>query len=192
MTLGVQQTYYSNRESSKYDTTYASSSNNRNPIDLSPVALNIRVSPSAKIDANSRLEYDVSGLGLAVWTVGSTVSAGQSYGTLSYSRRHFTRDSKPDTYLSGFDVAEIAERSCHRHLRAELGHHAFDGRFSEHPRDLHGAVLRPAGRISEIQLPRSSGFPIPSDRRINFSFVLAGLGTFSNFFGAFGGPAVTP
>ena len=34
----------------------------------------------------------------------------------------------------------------------------------------------------------STRFPIPSDRRINFSFMLAGLGTFSNFFGAFGGP----
>jgi hypothetical protein len=33
----------------------------------------------------------------------------------------------------------------------------------------------------------SSSFPIPSDRRLNFSFTLAGLGTFSNFFGAFGG-----
>ena len=30
--------------------------------------------------------------------------------------------------------------------------------------------------------------PIPSDRRLNFSFVLAGLGTFSNFFGLFGQP----
>ena len=30
-------------------------------------------------------------------------------------------------------------------------------------------------------------FPLPSDRRFNVSFVLAGLGTFSNFFGAFGG-----
>ena len=29
-------------------------------------------------------------------------------------------------------------------------------------------------------------FPIPSDRRFNVSFVLAGLGTFSNFFGALG------
>jgi hypothetical protein len=33
----------------------------------------------------------------------------------------------------------------------------------------------------------SSGLPLPSDKRLNFSFVLAGLGTFSNFFGAFGG-----
>jgi hypothetical protein len=32
-----------------------------------------------------------------------------------------------------------------------------------------------------------SSAPIPSDRRFNVSFVLAGLGTFSNFFGAFGG-----
>jgi hypothetical protein len=32
-----------------------------------------------------------------------------------------------------------------------------------------------------------SSIPIGSDRRINFSFTLAGLGTFSNFFGAFGG-----
>jgi hypothetical protein len=28
---------------------------------------------------------------------------------------------------------------------------------------------------------------IPSDTRFNFGFILAGLGTFSNFFGAFGG-----
>ena len=33
----------------------------------------------------------------------------------------------------------------------------------------------------------SSSIPFPNDRRINFSFTLAGLGTFSNFFGAFGG-----
>ena len=32
-----------------------------------------------------------------------------------------------------------------------------------------------------------SGSPISHDRRLNFAFILAGLGTFSNFFGAFGG-----
>ena len=29
--------------------------------------------------------------------------------------------------------------------------------------------------------------PVPQDRRFNLSFTLAGIGTFSNFFGAFGG-----
>ena len=30
-------------------------------------------------------------------------------------------------------------------------------------------------------------FLLPSDRRFNMSFTLAGVGSFSNFFGAFGG-----
>ena len=33
----------------------------------------------------------------------------------------------------------------------------------------------------------TAGFPVAKDRRFNFSFTLAGLGTFSNFFGALGG-----
>jgi hypothetical protein len=32
-----------------------------------------------------------------------------------------------------------------------------------------------------------SNLAIPTDMRFNFGFILAGLGTFSNFFGAFGG-----
>jgi hypothetical protein len=30
-------------------------------------------------------------------------------------------------------------------------------------------------------------FGVPQDRRFNLSFTLAGIGTFSNLFGAFGG-----
>jgi hypothetical protein len=39
----------------------------------------------------------------------------------------------------------------------------------------------------QFNYPSGFGLPINVDRRINFSFMLAGLGTFSNFFGAFGG-----
>jgi hypothetical protein len=41
--------------------------------------------------------------------------------------------------------------------------------------------------VQNYNYPATTGFPIPADRRFNVSFVLAGLGTFSNFFGAFGG-----
>ena len=61
VTVGVQQTYYSNPQSSLYDTSYASSTPSGKPIAFSPVALNVRVSPSAKVDANTRLEYDAPG-----------------------------------------------------------------------------------------------------------------------------------
>ena len=30
--------------------------------------------------------------------------------------------------------------------------------------------------------------PVQKDKRLNFSFTLAGIGTFANFFGAMGGP----
>ncbi len=35
--------------------------------------------------------------------------------------------------------------------------------------------------------PSSSNFLVPKDRRFNMSFTLAGIGSFSNFLGAFGG-----
>jgi hypothetical protein len=35
--------------------------------------------------------------------------------------------------------------------------------------------------------PNSNQFLMPRDRRFNMSFTLAGIGSFSNFFGAFGG-----
>jgi hypothetical protein len=35
--------------------------------------------------------------------------------------------------------------------------------------------------------PNTSQFLLPKDRRFNMSFTLAGVGSFSNFFGAFGG-----
>jgi hypothetical protein len=42
--------------------------------------------------------------------------------------------------------------------------------------------------FQKFKFPQSvSNFTVASDRRFNVSFVLAGLGTFSNFFGAFGG-----
>ena len=187
VTVGVQQTYYSNPESSRYDTAYASSLSTQKPVDLSPIALNVRVAPSAKLDANTRLEYDVSGLGLAVWTVGGTVSAGLSSGSVNYSRRHLTRISKSDTYLS-------ASTS----LRSPSGH--YTGTYALSWDITHSTVVTQnilatymaqcCGLQIEFQkfaYPQATaGFPIPSDRRINMSFVLAGLGTFSNFFGAFG------
>ena len=38
-----------------------------------------------------------------------------------------------------------------------------------------------------MNFPSSSAYPVPQDNRFNISFTLAGLGTFSNFFGALGG-----
>src|SRR6185503_13487089 len=101
ITVGIQQTYYSNSESSKFDTSYSSSNSGRKPVNLSPVSLTARLSPSSRVDANTRVEYDVNGLGLASLGVGSTVSAGLASGSLQFSRQHLSANSTPNSYFSG-------------------------------------------------------------------------------------------
>jgi hypothetical protein len=188
VTIGVQQTYYTNAESSKYDTAYSSSSTNIVPTNLSAIALNGRVSPSSHIDANTRLEYNPEHLGLEVWTVGSTLSGGRSSGTLNYSRRHVTPGTVPDSYFSG----STSLHSANGHLSGtyalswDLTHSTI---ITQNVQAMYMAQC--CGLQVDFQkfnyAQIATGIPIPSDRRINVSFVLAGLGTFSNFFGAFGG-----
>jgi hypothetical protein len=184
VTVGVQQTYYSNSESSKYDTSYSSSNTGRKPVALSPVALSTRVSPSTRIDANSRVEYDVNGLGLAILGVGSNISAGLSSGSLQFSRQHLSRREKPSSYLSG-------STSLHTPNSHFTGTYAISWDITHSTIVTQNVLATYMAQCCGLQLEFQkfhlvSSAPIPSDRRINISFVLAGLGTFSNFFGAFG------
>jgi hypothetical protein len=184
VTVGVQQTYYSNSESSKFDTAYSSSNSSRQPVNLSPVSLIARVSPSARIDANTRVEYDVQGLGLAVLGVGSNMSAGLSSGSLQFSRQHLSRGEKPNSYLSG----STSLRSKNSHF---TGTYALSWDITHSTIVTQNVLATYMAQCCGLQMEFQkfhlvSSAPIPSDRRINISFVLAGLGTFSNFFGAFG------
>jgi hypothetical protein len=43
------------------------------------------------------------------------------------------------------------------------------------------------GEYQRFNYPAGAGLPVTTDRRLNVSFVLSGIGTFSNFLGAFGG-----
>jgi len=185
VTVGLQQTYYSNSESSRYDTSYSSSNTGRKPVNLSPITLTTRISPSSKFDANTRLEYDVYGLGLAMLSAGSTVTAGVSSGSVQFSRQHTSRSDPPNSYFSGSTS-----------LRSPNGH--FTGTYALSWDLTHSTIVTQnvlgtymaqcCGLQLEFQkFHLGSSAPISSDRRFNVSFVLAGLGTFSNFFGAFGG-----
>ena len=185
VTIGIQQTYYSNSESSKYDTSYSSSNTGRKPVSLSPIALTTRVSPSSKIDANTRVEYDVSGLGLAILGVGSSITAGLSTGSIQFSRQHLDRRSPTSSYFSG----STSLRSPNSHF---TGTYALSWDITHSTivtQNVLGTYMAQCcGLQFEFQkFHLYSAAPIPSDRRFNVSFVLAGLGTFSNFFGAFGG-----
>jgi len=184
ITVGIQQTYYTNAESSKFDTSYSSSNSGRKPVNLSPISVTARVSPSSRVDANTRLEYDVNGLGLASLGVGSTVSAGLASGSLQFSRQHLSTNSKPNSYFSG-------STSLHTPNGHFTGTYALSWDLTHSTIVTQNVLATYMAQCCGLQMEFQnfhlvSSAPIPSDRRFNLSFVLAGLGTFSNFFGAFG------
>ena len=157
---------------------------------MSDIALNIKVTPSARLDSTTRLEYDVQGEGLHVMTTGTTAQLGQGSTTVNYSRYRRSPSSKPESSLSWSTALNLLEGRAR-------GAYALTwdiGRAGILSQTIGMSYLAQCCGIQadfqKFKYPQaSSNFPIASDRRFNVSIVLAGLGTFSNFFGAFGGLA---
>jgi hypothetical protein len=184
----VQQTYYSNPESARYDSAYQSTYGYGRRLDLSPVALTTRVSPTGAVDGNLRIEYDVSGFGLQMLSTGVNVNARPMSANVNYSRRRGT-----DPNQAGSDYLSAATTMRWLDGRAN-GTYSLSwdiGQSYVVSQTIMGSYLAQCcGLQLEFQkfnYPDGIGAPIPSDTRFNFGFILAGLGTFSNFFGALGG-----
>jgi hypothetical protein len=188
LSIALQQTYYSESEASQYDPTYVSTTVGRTPADLSPIALTVRYAPTLATSAAMRLEHDVSGGGLqSVTASGNVYFSTHSLGA-NLSRRRINESSPGDTFLGG--NANMAFREGR--VRGMYNFYWDIGRNTLVSQMVSATYYAQCcGFGIEFQNYNygqiSSSFPIPSDRRINFSFTLAGLGTFSNFFGAFGG-----
>jgi LPS-assembly protein len=183
LTVGLQQTAYSNPESARYDSTYQSTYGYSRPLDLSPIALTARVSPSGVLDGNLRLEYDVAGLGMALLSAGGGVNGRLASANFNYSRRSVDDSSflSGSTTMRWLDGRATGTYSLSWDIaRAYVVSQSIVGSYLA---QCCGIQLE----FQKFNYPNSSDFPISNDTRFNFGFILAGLGTFSNFFGAFGG-----
>jgi LPS-assembly protein len=188
LTLGIQQTYYATDRASLNDTQYVSTSYRSNAVDLSDVMVSIKVTPSELLDSTTRLEYSVHGEGLHVITTGTTARIGEGTTTVSFSRHRKSATEEPDsslTWSTNVDLLEGRSQGSYS-LTWDIGRSAVLNQ------SLGLSYLAQCcgiqAEFQKFNYPQaSSNFPISSDRRFNVSFVLAGLGTFSNFFGAFGG-----
>jgi hypothetical protein len=185
LTIGVQQTYYVTDRASLNDTQYVSSSFRSRSVDLSDVGLNIKVTPGPRLDSTTRFEYDVHGEGLHVITTQGTAQFGASSTTINYSRYRRRPAADADssmTWSSSLNLLQGQARGAYA-LTWDIGR----GNILNQSIAM-TYLAQCCGIQAEFQKFRlTSGAPIGSDRRFNVSFVLAGLGTFSNFFGAFGG-----
>jgi len=188
LTLGVQQTYYMTPRASLNDTQYVSTGFRSRSIDLSDVAVSVKVTPSPRLDSTTRLEYDVHGQGLHVLTTGGTTQVFGGSTTVSYSRQRRNRLARSESSLSWSTSTAMLQGRA----RGMYGLTWDIGRAGVLNQSVGFSYLAQCcgiqAEFQKFKFPQSvSGFPIPSDKRFNVSFVLAGLGTFSNLLGAFGG-----
>ena len=190
LTVGIQQTYYATENASLNDQQYVSNGFRSKSVDLSDVAVTVKLTPGPVLDSTTRLEYDVHGAGLHVLSTASTLAVGASSSTLNYSRYRKQPSANVDssmTWSSSLSMMQGQARGAYA-LTWDIG------RSTILSQSIAATYLAQCCgfqvEFQKFKYPQSrSDFPISSDRRFNVSFVLAGLGTFSNFFGAFGGLA---
>ena len=142
------------------------------------------------IDTNVRVEYDVArGRGLQMVSLGGNVNA-----AAVVRRRQLTATAasiRPNhcNVHPGHDLDAMAGRTGHGHLQRQLGHRA--ARTSSTRASWLSYLAQCCGLQFEFQkfnyARARAQLRDPVGPPVQLAFILAGLGTFSNFFGAFGG-----
>ncbi len=193
--VSVTQTYYSDATASQYDPNYQNSFNSQaKPSSFSPIRIQSRVAPTDHFQTDFSTEFNTQVNTFTTYTASGSYNSTRFQVTGGWSDRRLIPElpefSNPA--LANHDInATTTVRNPGNHLG---GTYAFNY-------DLRNANFRQqrimlfynaqcCGLNIEYQtynLGGVSNFVVPQDRRFNLSFTLAGIGTFSNFFGAFGG-----
>jgi hypothetical protein len=194
VTVGISQTYYTDQAAAERDRQYQSNNftGTAKPTHYSPVAIQVHVSPTTATDVSFRTEYDTQfnalrtlsangglALGWVVENAGWSVNRFIPGFNTALSATHYLNSTtvvrKPGnafsaTYQFNYDVKgqEFLNHRLITHYNSQCC-----GIAVEYQKFNYGAN---AARIG-----------VARDHRFNLSFTLAGIGTFSDLFGAFGG-----
>ena len=191
LSVAVNQSYYTNEAASRYDNAYSYSAYFRPPSNFSTVALSARAMPAQAAGVDVRMEYDpiakerpLVGLGINGVIRSRMVETTAGWSKQNYgggglvSSNHYIQQSTtlrlPGNTLGGtvqfnYDIA-----------RSTLLNQRYIANYNAQCCGI-------AFEYQAFNYPGGVGFGVPQDHRFNFAFTLAGIGSFSNFFGTFGG-----
>ncbi len=192
LSVALSQTYYSNPQASLYDTNYSTSFSGLPPSHLSPVRLTVRASPTDQINGSVKVEYDQRQAGI------QSLAADTQVGVSSWLHLTGGFSERLTSLLAGVPQRD---RFLNGTTTLKSEDNRVGGSYSFNY-DL-GRSTMLTSRIMGYYNAQCCGFAIEyqtynfgqtgalaglgNDHRFNFTFTLAGLGTFSNIFGAFGG-----
>ena len=200
LSVAITQSYYTDAKAAQVDREYQSSDYNTNttprPNHFSPVALQARFSPTAAADVTFRTEYDTQFHALRTLAANGGLREGWVFATAGWSQ---TRNVPP-RIIDGREEASAthflnAAGTVRRPGGALSGTYVFNYDVKTqafvNQRLIAGYNTQCCGVAVEYQkfnYGQAAGtVGVPRDRRFNISFTLAGIGTFSDIFGAFGG-----
>jgi LPS-assembly protein len=194
MTVALGQSYYSDAKASQYDKNYQTAYGTA-PSHLSPLTLQIRATPTDKMTGNFRAEYDTQFHALRTMTADGTVNVGDwLHASAGWSQRRYIEG------LAGFNDPTRLDHYLNSSTTWKAWNNRVGGIYNFNYDILHGRFLQQrlmayynaqcCGLVMEYQQYNFTGVsssPVPEDHRLNFTVTLAGIGTFSNIFGSFGG-----
>ena len=196
LTVSLLQSYYTDANAAQFDRQFRTSfQGGQNLSNYSPVSLIVRAGPTSELSGTLRAEYDTQFWALRTISADASIAVGGwLHQTAGWSQRRFVDG------LSGFNDPATLDH----YLNSFTSLRTRDNRFGwvyqfnydiQRTRYLQQRVLayynaQCCGISLEYQAFNFEGLGglvrVDQDRRLNLSFTLAGLGTFSNMLGAFG------
>lgn len=197
LNVSLRQSYYTDENASQFDPSYSYGFNARAANAFSPIALTARATPTTPLAIDYRVEYDPvalpDGPKLLGMSLNGTLRHDAANVTGSWTRQAFTQTLPSGQVITARNFIQAS--TDFRLRRGTFGGSVtfnYDIALSTliNQRYVGFYNAQCCGVQFEYQsfnYPNSSQFLLPKDRRFNMSFTLAGVGSFSNFFGAFGG-----
>jgi hypothetical protein len=192
LNVSIRQTYYSDERASQYDNSYTYGYILRPPSPFSPIALVAKAAPMEPMALDLRMEYDprseadvkLIGYGLngTFRTNMVDASAGwskQAFGSTSGDRSNNYVQQSTQVRLAGGKYGGTVSFN-YDIARSTLLNQRYIAFYNAQCCGISFEYL-------SYNYGPGTSLVVPQNRRFNMSFTLAGVGSFSNFFGAFGG-----
>ena len=197
LNFSLRQSYYTDENASKFDNSYSYGFNQRAPNAFSPISMTARATPTAPLAIDYRLEYDplatttspkLLGMSLNGMLRSSDVNV-----TGGWSRQAFTQTTATGAVVQASNIVQSTGD-----FRIKEGQYGGAVQFyydvtkstlinQRYVASYNAQCCGVSFEYQSFNYPNTNQFLVPKDRRFNMSFTLAGVGSFANFFGAFGG-----
>jgi LPS-assembly protein len=192
LNVSILQSYYSNEEAALYDPQYQTGFSGRPRSKYGPVVLQARTSPADAFQTDFKTEWDHASTTFQSFAANGLVNGANVQATGGWSQLR----TPPDPLTPGA-VTVTNSHYLNASVTVRQATNRVGGTYMFNYDLLRDSFLQQryfayynaqcCGFLVEYQTFNFTAGRIPQDRRFNVSFTLAGIGTFSNFLGAFGG-----